>query len=82
MPEEPEEGFELVLPFLTDDPAFTHGFACGMIYAAMRAGEGRIETYVHPETDEQLFLMASRLGYTAEINRLDEHWMYGTFVRK
>lgn len=57
----------LLVPFLTDDPVFAHGVEVGMLFWQMaHGGEGLIEGYFLIDNEEQILVMASRLGWHAE----------------
>ena len=72
----------LVLPFTSDDPVFTLGFEVGKLYSEMRSGERVIDGMYHTANDEQILLMAKRLGYHANWNPINEHWFGSVFTRE
>ena len=53
----------LVCPFLNDDPAFAYGVEFGLLFARMGSGEGEVFGYFCIENQEQILLLASRLGW-------------------
>ncbi len=56
--------FELVMPFLTDDPMFAYGVEIGMLYTRMRdTKEDVVEGYFCRWNQDHITLMASRLGW-------------------
>lgn len=82
MEEKGHGGFELVLPFLTDNPQWCYGFEAGKLYAEMQQGVRKIEGTYHRANDEQLFMMAQRNGYSIDWERLDDTWMRATFMKE
>lgn len=69
---------ELVVPFLTDDPMFTLGVEFGMLYSELvRSGERVVRGYYHRENQEQITLLANRLGWRlVEMTPHDEFWFF------
>jgi hypothetical protein len=66
----------LVCPFLNDDPVFAYGVEFGMLYARMQA-EDTIQDYFCRENQEQILLLANRLGWTVNVVRPhDEGWFW------
>ena len=53
----------LVIPFLTDEPLYTHGVEFGMLYVQMRDTEEPISGYFTIENQDQILLAASRMGW-------------------
>ncbi len=53
----------LVVPFLNEDPVYAFGVEFGQLYARMRSGEEVIEDYFTIQNQDQILLMASRLGW-------------------
>jgi hypothetical protein len=68
------------MPFLSHDPAFAHGFECGIVYQQMRAAESHIVGMFHATNEEQLRLMAHRLGYASTKREEREGWIDMVFV--
>ncbi len=57
----------LICPFLTDDVNFAHGVEFGMLYARMRDGdENVIRDFFLADNEEQILLLANRLGWRGE----------------
>ncbi len=76
--------YDLVMPFLTDDPAFAHGVEFGLLYARMTRGEeDRISDYFLIDNEEQITLCANRLGWrVVEIRHGEcEGWFWCEMVR-
>jgi hypothetical protein len=73
----------LVCPFLTDDPAFARGVEFGLLYAQMLAGQEDIQDYFQRENQEQVLLLASRLGWqVVEMRPHDRCWFWCHLKRK
>ena len=70
-----------IVPFLTDTPDFVKGFEVGIVYMAMRHGEAAIGGLYHADNEEQLLLMAHRLGYAVTRERHADGWIKMEFVR-
>lgn len=77
-----KDHFGLVLPFLTENPQFALGFECGMLYEQMHNGHSPIKTSIHALNDEQVIVMAARLGYRLELTPLSEGWAHAVLERK
>jgi hypothetical protein len=59
--------FDLVCPFLDHDPRFAYGVEFGMLFARMRDGdEGEIAGYYCMANQDQILLLASRLGWSVD----------------
>jgi hypothetical protein len=77
--------FGLVMPFLTDDPAFAHGVEFGMLYARMtrEGGERVIEGHFLIGNEEQITLAANRLGWRVTgIDHGTEGWVFVRLERR
>jgi hypothetical protein len=59
-------GYGLVCPFLTDDPMFAFGVEFGMLYAQMQSGVSDIRDYFCIQNQEQILLLANRLGWRVQ----------------
>lgn len=81
MPDEPG-GYSLVVPFLTNDPKFTLGWECGMLYQQLAARPDELAATVHADNDEQILVMAGRLGYACELAPLAEGWVTVRLTRR
>ncbi len=69
--------FTLVCPFLTDDPVFAQGVEFGLLYARMRRGRKPIKDYFSRTNQEQILLLANRLGWAVrEIEPWDNFWFW------
>ena len=53
--------YDLVCPFLTDDPVFAYGVEFGLLYARVQSGEDEICDYFCRENQDRILLLASRL---------------------
>lgn len=67
--------FVEVIPFLTDDAAFVYGFEAGVLYQRMRNGEDHITGAFHALNEEQLLVIAGRMGYRVVRQRQDDSWI-------
>lgn len=52
----------LVCPFLDGNPVFANGVEFGMLYSRMKE-ESEIDGYFHTVNQEQITLLANRLGW-------------------
>ena len=68
------EHYELVVPFLTDDPSFVRGWECCRVYSRLCESPDEVTATIHSDSDEQVLLIASRLGYTAELRQIGDGW--------
>ena len=69
--------YSMMCPFLTDDPQFALGVEFGLLYARMRGEEERISDFFSKENQDQILLLASRLGWhVREMKRGDEYWFW------
>lgn len=83
--EDAEEGvtYQLIVPFVTGDPMFARGWEAGRLYQQMRQGETPIRGCYRALNDEQHFLTAKRMGYTAELLTTPEDgWVEMEFRKK
>jgi hypothetical protein len=55
--------YDLVCPFLTDDPMFAYGVEFGLLHAKM-GNEERIADYFCRKNQERILLLANRLGWS------------------
>jgi hypothetical protein len=58
-----DHGYSCVCPFLDDDPKYAHGVELGMLFERMRE-RGPIREYFTRANQDQIYLLASRLGWT------------------
>ncbi len=73
--DEPDEDFNLVLPFIDQSPEFCHGFECGQQYARMQHGrDNAFSQTVHTENLGQLRSAAASVGWVARFEPLDDTW--------
>jgi hypothetical protein len=73
----------LVCPFLTDDPMFAFGVEFGLLYAKMQSEVVEIKDYFCLENQEQIFLLANRLGWRIqEIRPWGTDWFWCVLERK
>lgn len=87
--EEEEGTWGLVLPFDTDDPEFTRGFTCGMIWQLMELDTPGIELTVSSNNVWMCAQMADAGGYLLEAKETgvvaseleDADWMNVSFTR-
>ena len=68
--------YSLVCPFLTDDPIYAFGVELGMLFSEMEE-KTEIKNYFCLENQEQILLLANRLGWTVrEMKIHDEYWFW------
>lgn len=78
-----ENEFGLVLPFDSDHPEFTRGFACGQAWQLIEMGEPYIEMMITSDNLYMFITMADAKGYRIEgeetgkeaSNLLDTEWI-------
>lgn len=69
--------YSLALPFLTNDPVFTRGVEIGLLWAALDGGKNPTHSaMIHADNDEQVIVIASRLGYRLTMENLDHGWKH------
>jgi hypothetical protein len=69
--------YDLVCPFLTDDPMFAYGVEFGMLYARMQSESGEIKDYFCRQNQERILLLANRLGWKVQrIKARDKDWFF------
>lgn len=73
--------YNLVLPFLTNDPQFTLGVEVGMLWEQLQAEPSEHEVTIHAANDEQVIVMASRLGYRLTLESLADGWKTARFEK-
>lgn len=74
-----EPTYELVLPLLSDDPAYAHGFEAGCLWERLKQGPGELEATVHAENLPQCREMAHRTGYRLETETAEDGWVFAAF---
>jgi hypothetical protein len=57
--------WNLVVPFLTDDPMFAYGVELGMLFMRMKEGEP-IGDYFTRQNQERILLLANRLRWSVK----------------
>ena len=79
-----KDKWNLVVPFLTDDPNFALGCQFGMLYEQLREEHpDEKEIMISRELQEQVLLLLSRMGYRVERQEMiDDHWMAIQFCHK
>lgn len=74
--------YTLVAPFLTDDPMFARGVQYGMIYMRLRhTKRNRITEQFVEADEEQIRLMAHRIGWTVKKRFKSHEWITIIFER-
>jgi hypothetical protein len=69
--------YNLVCPFLTDDPAYACGVEFGMLYVRMRDSDEPIGQYFTIQNQDQILLAASRLRWAVkELRRWGKDWFW------
>lgn len=67
----------LVCPFLSDDPVYAHGVEFGLLYGRMRDSDEPVADYFTRANQDQILLLASRLGWAVrEIKPWDKFWFW------
>lgn len=75
--------YNLVCPFLTDDPMFACGVEFGLLYARMRGEVDRIEDYCCRENEDRILLLADRLGWMVRsVKTWDKGWFWCEMERE
>lgn len=68
--------YDLVCPFLTDDPVFAYGVEFGLLHAHMQEAT-EIGDYFCRANQDRILLLASRLGWTVkEMKPHDKDWLW------
>lgn len=88
--ERTEEGFDLVLPFDSDHPEFTRGFACGQAWQLLELDTPGFEMTITSDNLYMFITMADAKGYTIEMeetgkeasNLLDTEWLRVSLTKK
>lgn len=72
-----------VVPFLSEkNIQWVLGFEVGLLYALMQTGAYEIEGMYHRDNEEQLFVIASNLGYSVEWSPVDRQLSQMKFTNK
>jgi hypothetical protein len=75
-------GYDLVCPFLTDDPMFAYGVEFGLLVAKMKT-EDRIADYFCRKNQDRILLLASRNGWAVvEMKNNDRDWFWCELERQ
>lgn len=56
----------LICPFLNPEPVYAYGVEFGMLYVRMRDSDEPVADYFTRENQDQILLLASRLGWSVE----------------
>lgn len=74
----------LIVPFLDDSLSFACGVEIGMLYILLRdTEEDEIEDLYLSQNDEQIALMASRMGWrVAKLKHPQEGWVWMRLERR
>jgi hypothetical protein len=72
-------GYDCLLPFDTDDPAFVRGFEAGRVWARLRATGEPVEEHVHAANAEMVLRMAEATGRDVRSEELGGEWLLVTF---
>ena len=79
------DGHELVFQFLDSSPAFAHGVEIGILHERMK-NEDEINDTFHTANQEQITLMANRLGWKVlNMEQWKQHpdqWFFLHMVRE
>lgn len=66
-------GFELILPFDTDDPEFVRGFEAGKLYEKINSGEDFSQT-IHASNTEMAIRICETVEREFSAESLDDTW--------
>jgi hypothetical protein len=78
-----DHDFDLVVPFLTDDPVFAYGVEFGMLYWRLaREKPETLKDFVHLENQDRVCVMAGRLGYAVVAMEPSGEWLFVHLRRK
>ena len=67
----------LICPFLNSDPVYAHGVEFGLLYARMRDSDEPVADYFTRENQDQILLLANRLGWSVvEVRAWDKTWFW------
>lgn len=73
----------LVCPFLTDNPEFARGVEFGLLYARMRDSDEPVADYFFLSNQDQVLLLASRLGWSVvEMEVEPSGWLWCVLEKK
>jgi hypothetical protein len=71
------ETWGLVVPFLDDNPVYAYGVEFGLLYAEMRQKPAVIKNYFLRPNQEQILLLANRMGYlVVSMKPWDNSWFF------
>jgi hypothetical protein len=76
------DSYQLVCPFLADDPLFARGVEFGLLYARLAKGPPRVRDYFQRDNQEQILLLASRLSYDVAVMRPHDSGWFWLDLRK
>jgi hypothetical protein len=69
--------WELIVPFLTDNPVYARGVEFGMLFEEMKRRPRIIQNYFLRANQEQILLLASRMRYAVvSMKPWDGDWFY------
>lgn len=88
--ERTDEGFELVLPFDSDDPEFTRGFVCGQAWQLLELDTPGFEMTITSDNLYMFMSMADAKGYSIKMeetgkkasNLEDTDWLRVSLTKK
>ncbi len=67
----------LVCPFLNPDPVYAYGVEFGLLYARMQHSGEPVADYFTRANQDQILVLASRLGWSVEeIRPWDKDWFW------
>lgn len=79
------DSYELMCPFLDQDPRYAFGVEFGLLWNRLKGDETVIEDWFTTDNQEQITLAANRTGWTiVEMQQLEEaphHWTWIKMIR-
>jgi hypothetical protein len=73
-------GYQLIVPFDTDDPAYARGAEIGMLLIRLQTEPRPVRAIAHVDNAEMLFRLAEATDTTARATELDADWLEVTFA--
>ena len=71
MTDSDSDGYTLALPFLNHDPVFAHGVEVGILWERMKHEDAIADIFLL-DNQEQILLMANRLGWVVDETKVRE----------
>jgi len=77
-----DEGYELIVPFLNGGEDFALGFEMGRLYSKLCVETEEFSESYHRKNDEQVLVMAARLGWHCEWVPAHGEWAQARFCHR